>query len=78
MTTTADPRTTGGKTLSPVLDVAQQMVEDRGLTWRAGIDTALPRLWGDKVRLRQVVLNLVSNAAKFTDHGRIALTVARE
>jgi PAS domain S-box-containing protein len=33
---------------------------------------------GDQTKLRQVVLNLLSNAAKFTNHGRVSLAPARE
>ncbi len=51
----------------------------RGLELICDIRPDVPRMVrGDQNRLRQIVVNLVGNAIKFTDHGEVALSVDRE
>jgi signal transduction histidine kinase len=42
------------------------------------IPEPLPLVRGDRLRLRQILLNLVSNASKFTDHGTITIRATRQ
>ena len=51
------------------------MAHNQGLDWHADIEPGLPQVLGDPARLQQVVLNLISNAVKFTAHGEIGLQI---
>ena len=64
--------------LRPVAAVGQQMAAEKGLEWRANLPDSGPWVMGDRTRLRQVVLNLISNAAKFTSTGQVRLEVRLE
>jgi signal transduction histidine kinase/DNA-binding NarL/FixJ family response regulator len=51
--------------------------EEKAIRFHAELPTDLPAcVLADEKRLRQVLLNLLSNAAKFTDRGEVTLTVS--
>ncbi len=61
-----------------VIDILNPRAEAKGLAFSAQITPGVPVLArGDPGRLRQILVNLVGNAVKFTAKGRISLTVER-
>lgn len=59
-----------------VATVIRASAKNRGLTVKVELDPNLPpTLRGDVARIRQVLLNLASNAVKFTDQGEVTISV---
>ncbi len=67
------------RSIRDVTDAIALDAKKRGHTVRLSLDADLPRIRGDKARLEQVLLNILSNAVKYTpDGGLIVITGGRE
>ena len=57
------------------VETARSLVEARGLALHLSVEPGLPPLWVDPIRIRQVLFNLLNNAACFTEEGSITVSV---
>jgi signal transduction histidine kinase/CheY-like chemotaxis protein/ligand-binding sensor domain-containing protein len=68
-----------GQVVSGAVKALEVQAQQKGLALTFQLPPRLPdALVGDPVRLRQVLLNLIGNAVKFTDSGQIAIRVEAE
>lgn len=61
--------------LKDCLELAKPLVDDKPVEFKIKISPTVRRWEGDELRLRQIVMNLLNNAAKFTQQGMITLEV---
>ncbi|MCR5521031.1 MAG: response regulator [Lachnospiraceae bacterium] len=60
-----------------LIDMFALRASEKGLEFETEIDPRIPvRLYGDEVRVTQIIVNLLSNAVKYTDSGRVQLKAA--
>ena len=65
--------------LEEALDLLTPRAAEKKIDLGYSVEDNLPAIIeGDVTRLRQVIVNLVSNAVKFTAHGEVAVAVSRE
>ncbi|MFL5801102.1 MAG: sensor histidine kinase [Roseiflexaceae bacterium] len=50
------------------------LIEEKGLSFELELPAHIPPVWADRDRTIQIVANLLGNAIKFTNHGKITLT----
>jgi signal transduction histidine kinase len=59
-----------------IKNIAQVLIKGKALLLKFEVDPAVPlQLYGDSDRVQQLVINLVSNAIKYTEKGAIDVTV---
>jgi len=54
-----------------ILQSSKQQIDDKEQTVEVDLPSNLPRVWGDPIRVGQVLTNLISNANKYTPQGGI-------
>jgi signal transduction histidine kinase/DNA-binding response OmpR family regulator len=63
-------------TISNVVTTSAGLVKDKPIKLVQEVESGLPAVRADPMRLRQILLNLISNAAKFTEEGSITISAS--
>ncbi|MCL2093876.1 MAG: ATP-binding protein [Treponema sp.] len=64
--------------VNDAVNIIRMRLMDKPIRFFTNIDGSIPNnLIGDEVRIRQILLNLLSNAAKFTEKGHISMSITR-
>ena len=65
--------------LNDVISIARMKVFDSEISFTVNVDSSLPNsLLGDELRIRQVLLNVLSNAIKYTAKGYVSFVILGE
>lgn len=68
-----------GALFSEIVNMIWIKAKEKGLEFKLQIDSSIPSmLCGDEVRIKQILINLLNNAVKYTSEGSVMLTVRCE
>ena len=66
-----------GSLINDLINMIRDRVEKKGLELKLDIDEDIPHeLYGDEIRIKQCILNLLNNAVKYTEKGSVKLGVS--
>ena len=65
-----------GAMLSELVNIIWIRAKEKGLGFHVNVDPSIPTtLYGDDMRIKQILINLLNNAVKYTKEGTITLSV---
>jgi signal transduction histidine kinase/CheY-like chemotaxis protein len=65
--------------INDIINIMRPKIAEKSLDFLVNLDSAIPAmLFGDDIRLRQILMNLLSNAMKYTRKGFISLEIGME
>jgi len=67
-----------GQIIDEAVALVRDYVEAKGLKLILEVPSGLPTVNADRLRIRQVLLNLLTNAARLTDRGHVRVQVAKD
>ncbi|MGN1146977.1 MAG: DegV family protein [Lachnospiraceae bacterium] len=68
-----------GAMLSDIVNMIWVRAKEKGLELHIDVDQAIPsRLFGDEVRIKQILINVLNNAVKYTSEGSVTLSIQCE
>lgn len=58
--------------ISELISMVDERARNKGLELKVSVNKDMPHmLYGDNVRLKQIILNILTNAVKYTEHGSV-------
>ncbi|MGN0166816.1 MAG: DegV family protein [Acetatifactor sp.] len=65
-----------GNMLSDIVNMIWVRAREKGLEFHVDVDQTMPsQLFGDEVRIKQILINLLNNAVKYTSEGSVTLSI---
>ena len=62
--------------LNDIVNMTMKKAQEKGLEYEIDVDSDIPSvLYGDEIRIRQIILNITNNAIKYTNEGSVKLSV---
>ncbi len=62
--------------INDLVNMSDPRAQKKGIKLEVNVDENVPHiLYGDEIRIKQVALNLLTNAIKYTEEGRVALSI---
>ncbi len=65
--------------VNDLVNMISNRASEKGLDFEVDISSQIPHLlYGDEIRIKQIIMNLLTNAVKYTEHGKVRLCMKSE